>query len=121
MQPPGTHRLSFLNISNKLLGTVVKVFHFTTFSKHRFIQFRLCSLLAVQEESRSASYSERQHAFTPQVTLKGQSAQGSQVPNELFIGPERDEADNYYTMAAKEINTPYSYIQISLRVLKTLT
>ncbi len=97
---------------------VVQVFHFTTFSKHRFIQFRLCSLLAVQEESRSASYSECQHAFTLQVTLKGQSAQGSQVSNELFIGPERDEADNYYTMVAKEINTPYSLHPNELKSLK---
>lgn len=35
VQPPGTHRLSFPDISNKFLGTVVQVFHFTTFLKEQ--------------------------------------------------------------------------------------
>lgn len=102
VQPPGTHRLSFPNISNKFLGTVLQVFHFTTFSKHRFIQFRLCSLQDVQESPWSVSYSEHQHVFTLQTTQKAAKvltvAQESQVPNELFIGLKRDGAKNYFTM-----------------------
>ncbi|CAM4602795.1 unnamed protein product [Leuciscus chuanchicus] len=105
VQPPGTHRLSFPDISKKFLGTVVQVFHFTTFSKNRFSQFRLCSLLDVQDSPRSASYSERQHVFTRQTTQKAikvlMVVQESQVPNELFIGPKMDGAENYYTIGCE--------------------
>lgn len=105
VQPPGTHRLSFSDISNKFLGTVVQVFHFTTFSKNRFSQFRLCSLLDVQDSARSASYSERQHVFTLQTTQKAIKVlmvlQESQVPNKLFIGPKMDGAENYYTIGCE--------------------